>query len=322
MQYRRIGRSGVKVSEVALGSWLTIGRTVAETTGRTLVHKAFDLGINFFDTADVYNKGEAEKALGRVIGDFRRDDLFLATKCFFPMSDLPNDKGLSKKHIVESVHNSLTRLGTDYIDLFQFHRMDPETPIDETVRAIDELIRQGKVLYWGVSQWPADKIREAAAVARAMNANPPTSNQPVYNALARNVEEEVMPACEELGIGLVVFSPLAQGVLTGKYVPGASAPAGSRGADEKSNMFMVDTMSEEILGRVQRLKQLVEKHGATPAQFALAWCLRKAIVSSVIIGATKTEQIEENVKASGLELSEEVWAEAEKILGDDTRHGF
>ncbi|MCO5297668.1 MAG: aldo/keto reductase family protein [Fimbriimonadaceae bacterium] len=316
MNYRRLGRSGVKVSEVALGSWLTIGRTVAETTGRTLVHKAFDLGINFFDTADVYNKGEAEKALGRVIGDFRRDDLFLATKCFFPMSERPNDQGLSKKHIVESVHNSLARLGTDYIDLFQFHRMDPETPVDETVRAIDELIKQGKVLYWGVSQWPAERIREAASVARELNANPPSSNQPVYNALNRGVENEVMPACEELGMGLVVFSPLAQGVLTGKYAPGAPVPAGSRGADEKSNMFMADNLTDDVLGRVQKLKLLAEKHGATTAQFALAWCLRKAIVSSVIIGATRPEQIEENAKASGLELPEEVWAEAETILGD------
>lgn len=318
MRYRRLGRSGVKVSEVALGSWLTIGRSVAETTGRTLVHKAFDLGINFFDTADVYNRGEAEKALGRVIGDFRRDDLFLATKCFFPMSDLPNDQGLSKKHIFESVHNSLARLGTDYIDLFQFHRMDPDTPVDETVRAIDELIKQGKVLYWGVSQWSAEKIREAAQVARDLNANPPSSNQPVYNMLVRGVEEEVLPACEELGLGLVVFSPLAQGVLTGKYAPGSPPPTGSRGADDKSNMFMADTMTDDVLGRVQKLGELAAKHGATSAEFALAWCLRQSAVSSVIIGATKPEQIEENVKASGLDLPDEVWAEAESILGERT----
>ena len=320
MNYRRLGRSGVRVSEVALGSWLTIGRTVGENPGRAIVHMAFDLGINFFDTADVYNQGEAEKALGRMLTEFRRDDIFLATKCFFPMSERVNDQGLSKKHIFESVHNSLKRLETDYIDLYQFHRFDPNTPIDESVRAVDELIRQGKILYWGVSEWPAEKIQEAVDVAKAMNANLPSSNQPVYNALNRGVEEQVLPTCHRNGLGMVVFSPLAQGVLTGKYLPGQPAPAGSRGADEKSNMFMASMMEDAVLERVQRLGALLAEHDTSVAAFALAWCLRQEAVSSVIIGATRPEQVEENVKASGLELPLGVWEEAEKILGDGTRN--
>ncbi len=308
----------MRVSEVALGSWLTLGRSLGENPGRAMVHRAFELGINFFDTADVYNRGEAERALGRVLKEFRRDDLFVATKCFFPMSEAVNDQGLSKKHIFESAHNSLQRLETDYIDLYQFHRFDPNTPIDESVRAVDELIKQGKILYWGVSEWPADKIQEVVDVATSMNANLPSSNQPVYNALNRKVEAQVLPTCHRNGLGLVVFSPLAQGALTGKYLPGQPPPAGSRGADEKSNMFMTEVLADDVLGRVQRLGALLAGHGASVAQFALAWCLRQEAVSSVIIGATRPEQVEENAQASGLELPASVWEEAEKILADGT----
>jgi voltage-dependent potassium channel beta subunit len=310
MRYRQLGRYGVKVSEVALGGWLTHGRSISDDTTSDIVHRAFDLGINFFDTADVYNAGEAEKALGKAIGDLRRDDLFIATKCFFPMSDRPNDRGLSRKHIVESVHNSLKRMGLEYIDLMQFHRYDETTPVDESVRAVEDLIRQGKVLYWGTSEWQAHQIVDAFH----LSTYPAASNQPVYNMLQRGIESSVIPACEELGIGQVVFSPLAQGVLTGKYLPGQPPPAGSRGADAESNMFMARYMTDEVLSRVQKLKGFAEEKGLTMPQLALAWCLRQQNVSSVIVGATSVAQLEANVAASGVELEPEEFEAAEAIL--------
>ncbi|HZH98421.1 MAG TPA: aldo/keto reductase family protein [Fimbriimonadaceae bacterium] len=310
MNYRQLGRYGVKVSEVALGGWLTHGRSIADETTSEIVHRAFDLGINFFDTADVYNAGEAEKSLGKAIAGLRREDLFIATKCFFPMSDRPNDRGLSRKHIVESVHNSLSRMGIDYIDLMQFHRYDETTPVDESVRAVEDLIRQGKVLYWGTSEWKAHQIVDAFHISTY----PAASNQPVYNMLQRGIESSVIPACEELGIGQVVFSPLAQGVLTGKYLPGQPPPEGSRGADAESNMFMGRYMTDEVLSRVQKLKGFAEERGLTMPQLALAWCLRQPNVSSVIVGATSVRQLEANVAASGVELQPEDFEEAEAIL--------
>ncbi len=314
MQYRKLGRYGIRVSEVALGGWLTQGRSISDDTTNAIVKEAFDLGINFFDTADVYNLGEAEKSLAKAIKGFRRDDLVIATKCFFPMSDRPNDRGLSRKHIYESVHNSLKRLEVDYIDLMQFHRYDPDVPTEESVRAVDDLIRQGKILYWGVSEWPAHEITHAYHLAKEMNCLPPASNQPVYNMLNRGIEKSVIPACTELGIGQVVFSPLAQGILTGKYEPGKPLPAGSRGADDKSNMFMQGLLNDDVLGRVQRLKAFAESHGTTVGKFALAWCLRQSNLSSVIVGASTVEQIKENVDASALKFDASVWEEAEKIL--------
>ncbi len=314
MNYRKLGRYGVRVSEVALGGWLTHGRSLEDATTSQIVHRAFELGINFFDTADVYNAGEAEKSLAVAIKDLKREDLFIATKCFFPMSDRPNDRGLSRKHIFESVHNSLKRLQLDYIDLMQFHRLDPETPIDETVRAIDDLIKQGKVLYWGVSEWPAQKLTEAVLTSKELNANPPASNQPSYSMLNRYVEDAVLPVSEQYGIGNVVFSPLAQGVLTGKYLPGQAPEKGTRAADDKSNMFMGWLMKDENLHRVQDLKAFVEPMGYTLPQFALAWCLRQKTVSSVIMGATSIAQLEANVTASGVNLDAEVWTKAENIL--------
>jgi voltage-dependent potassium channel beta subunit len=315
MLYRKLGKSGVKVSEVALGGWLTQGRSITDDATAGVVRRAFDLGINFFDTADAYNAGEAEKALAKAVKEIRRDDLFLATKCFFPITEAPNDRGLSRKHVFESVHNSLKRLQTDYIDLMQCHRYDAETPVEETVRAMDDLIRQGKILYWGVSEWKAHQIAEAMAICKSLNAYAPVSNQPFYNMLGRGVEESVIPTCEQFGLGLVVFSPLAQGVLTGKYKPGEKAPEGSRGADEKSNMWMRELKDDEILGRVQKLKGFAEEHGCTLPQLALAWILRRNVVSSVIVGATKPEQIEDNAAASGLSFPDEVWDQAERILG-------
>lgn len=315
MNYRRLGRSSVKVSEVAVGGWMTHGRSIGDDVTTAIVHRAFDLGINFFDTADVYNNGEAEKALAKAIQGLRRADLFIATKCFFPMSDRPNDRGLSRKHIFESVHDSLKRLDTDYIDLMQCHRWDPDTRLEESVRAFEDLIRQGKILYWGVSEWKAHQIAEAVQTAERLNAFAPISNQPNYSMLQRYIEESVLPACEAMGLGQVCFSPLSQGALTGKYKPGSPAPTGSRGADEKSNMWMGGVLADDVLKRIERLAAFAEECGSPSlAAFALAWCLRQPGVSSVIIGATKPEQVEANAQASGLTFDDEVWTKAEAIL--------
>jgi voltage-dependent potassium channel beta subunit len=314
VKYRQLGKWGVKVSEVALGGWLTHGRSIDDDTTSAIVHRAFELGVNFFDTADVYNRGEAEKALAKATKGMRRESLFIATKCFFPMSDEPNDKGLSRKHIFESVHNSLKRLATDYVDLMQCHRNDPEVPVEETVRAMDDLIRQGKVLYWGVSEWPADRIELACRTAEDLGCCPPASNQPVYHMLNRYIEEAVLPTSQANGLGQVVFSPLAQGVLTGKYVPGEAPPEGSRAADESSNMFMGKLLTDETLAKVQSLGKVAAKYGCTTSQFALAWCLRQPGVSSVIVGATKVTQIEENAAASELAIPAEAWDEADAAL--------
>lgn len=314
MEYRKLGKWGIRVSEVGLGGWLTHGRSIDDGTTEAIVHRAFDLGVNFFDTADAYNAGEAEKALGKAIRGFRRMDLVLATKCFFPISDRPNDQGLSRKHIVESVNRSLTHLGTDYLDLMQFHRFDPEVPAEEYVRAMDDLIRQGKVLYWGVSMWNSEQITEATMVANEMHCCPPVSNQPLYNMFHREIEEDVIPTCERLGLGQVVFSPLAQGVLTGKYKPGAAPPAGSRAADSNSNQWMGGDMTEERLSQVETIGAVAAECGLTTGQFALAWCLRLSNVSSVIVGATKVSHIEDNVGASGAMVPPEIWQKVETVL--------
>ncbi len=314
VNYRKLGRFNIKVSEVAVGGWLTHGRSIDDSVTTEIIHKAFDLGVNFFDSADVYNAGEAEKSLGRAIVGLRREDLVIATKCYFPMSERPNDRGLGRKHITESVHNSLKRLNLDYVDLMQFHRFDSETCLDETVRAIDDLVRAGDVLYWGVSEWSAQQITDLVHTSKALNANPPASNQPLYNMFSRGIESGVLAACEQFGLGNVVFSPLAQGVLTGKYKPGAPPPEGSRGADSSSNMFMARLLTDESLQRVQNLEEFAKGHDLGLAEFALAWCLRQKQVSSVIIGATSVSQVEANVKASGVSLEPLVWERAEQIL--------
>ena len=314
MNYRKLGRFNIKVSEVGVGGWLTHGRSIDDEVTSEIIKKSFDLGVNFFDTADVYNNGAAEKSLGRAIKGFKREDLVIATKCYFPMSERPNDRGLGRKHIYESVHASLKRLDIDYIDLMQFHRFDAETALDETVRAIDDLVRAGKVLYWGVSEWKAQQITDLVHTAKELNASPPASNQPIYNMITRGIEEAVLPTSEQFGIGNVVFSPLAQGVLTGKYLPGVPAPEGTRGADTSSNMFMSRFLTEDLLVRVQNLKEYVESLGHSLPEFALAWCLRQKAVSSVIIGATSPAQVEANVRASGIQLDSLVWERAERIL--------
>lgn len=312
MEYRRVGRSGLQVSEIGLGSWLTLGSSVGGTGSDELVQRAFDLGVNFFDTADVYAQGAAEEALGHALRGLPRSQLVVATKCFFAMSERPNDAGLSRKHVVESVEASLRRLRLDHIDLHQCHRHDPDVPVEETVRAYEDLIRQGKLLYWGVSVWSGAQIREACEIADATGAYRPISNQPGYSILRREVEGEVMPVCRELGIAQLAFSPLAQGALTGKYAGGAR-PAGSRATDPQRNRWMRELLSEDSSARVERLAPIAHELGVSMAQLALAWCLRRPEVSSVIAGATRLEQLEDNCKASGLALAREILERIDEI---------
>ena len=301
------------MSEISLGSWLTLGSSVDRAATRDIVHAAYDLGINFFDTADAYANGAGEEALGAALQGFPRRYVVIATKCFFPMSDRPNDRGLSRKHIFESVEDSLRRLGSDYIDLLQCHRADPNTPLEETVCAFEDLIRQGKILYWGTSEWRAEGIAEACQVANTRHAYRPISNQPQYSILRRGIEKKVLPTCEREGVGQVVWSPLAQGALTGKYA-GGSVPAGSRAADQDRNRFMTDFLAPEELARVEKLRPLADAQGISMAQLALAWCLRKPNVASAIIGATRKPQLEENVKASGLKLPDEIVAKIDALF--------
>ncbi len=315
MQYRSIGRYGIKVSAIGLGGWLTHGRTVKGESLDRMVRAAFENGVNFFDTADVYARGEAERALGAAIQGMRREDLVIATKCFWPMSDGVNDRGLSRKHIFESVHASLRRLGVDYIDLFQFHRYDVETPVEESIRAIDDLIRQGKVLYWGVSEWSAAQIRDACHTAREIGAGPPISDQPLYNLIERGIESEVLPVCASEGMGVLAFSPLAQGVLTGKYRPGAKPPEGSRATDEGAAQFMTKYLQPQVLEAVERLEALAGEAACSLAQFALAWCLRQPEVSAVIVGATREEQLMENLCAVDTQVDPGLFARAVELLG-------
>ncbi len=304
MQYRRLGQSGLKVSSVSLGSWLTMGNAIEQKASDDLVRHAFEKGINLFDTADIYNKGEGERALGRALEGLRREDLVLASKCFFPMSDNPNDQGLSRKHIHESINGTLQRLGTDYVDLYQCHREDPEVPLEETAQAMHDLIVMGKVLYWGTSLWPAWKIASVVELCRQNRWHAPVSNQPRYNLFNREVEAEVLPACGALGIGQIVYSPLAQGVLTGKYKAGQTPAADTRAGNAKVNQLIGQFMTEARLAAVDRLVALAAELNQTPAQVALAWCLRRSEVSSVIVGATKVSQLEDNLGAVDLHLSE------------------
>lgn len=288
MKYRNLGRAGVKVSEVALGSWLTYGGATENQTAKECIERAYDLGINFFDTANAYARGESEKVVGASLKPYRRDSFVLATKVFFPMGDGPNDKGLSRKHIMEQAHLSLKRLDTDYIDLYQCHRYDDSVPLEETLRALDDLVTQGKVLYVGVSQWSAKNIQDALDLADKWNFDRIVSNQPYYNAIGRDLEKEVLPLCEKEGIGQIVYSPLAQGVLTGKYKPGQEIPADSRAADPNQNMFLNrGQLDQDVLEKVQKLQPIAARLDLSMAQLALAWCLRKPILSSVIIGASR-----------------------------------
>ncbi|HEX8234616.1 MAG TPA: aldo/keto reductase family protein [Abditibacteriaceae bacterium] len=316
MEYRRLGKSGVKVSEVSLGSWLTYGGATENETATQCIHRAYELGINFFDTANVYARGESEKVVGAALKNFARDSYVLATKVYFPMGDGPNDRGLSRKHIMEQCHLSLKRLGTDYIDLYQCHRYDENVPLEETLRALDDLVSQGKVLYVGVSEWNAAQIGDALQLADKLNLDRIVSNQPYYNMLGRGLEKEVLPLCDREGIGQVVFSPLAQGVLTGKYKPGQKPPEGTRAGDPKQNQFLNGgNLDEEQLQKVEKLKPIAGREGLSMAQMALAWCLRQPMVSSVIIGASRPQQVDDNASASGKKLSDETLREIDQALG-------
>jgi aryl-alcohol dehydrogenase-like predicted oxidoreductase len=314
VEYRRLGGSGVKVSEISLGSWLTYGGSVAEEQARACIYRAYELGINFFDTANVYMQGAAEEIVGRALEGFARDSYFLATKVYFPMGEGPNDRGLSRKHITEQCHASLRRLGVDYLDLYQCHRYDEDTPLEETLRALDDLVRQGKVLYVGVSEWTADQIADALRLAGEMNLDRIVSNQPRYNMIQRQIEAEVIPLCEREGVGQVVFSPLAQGVLTGKYRPGEAPEQGTRAANPESNRFMRELMNEEVLSAVDRLGPLASEAGLSMSQLALAWVLRQDNVSSAIIGASRPEQVEDNAAAAGVRLPPDVASEIDGVL--------
>ena len=318
MRYRRLGNSGLRLSEVGLGGWLTFGHVHDERSGRAVIDRAFDSGVNFYDTANVYAAGECEKMWGRLLGAHPRSSYVLATKVYFPMGEGPNDRGLSRKHIVEQCEASLRRLGTDYIDLYQCHRFDAETPLEETVRAMDDLVHQGKILYWGFSCWPVDAIRRTFDIC-GDRLYAPISSQPHYNMLLRDLEVEVMPACRDLGVGHVVFSPLEQGLLTGKYRPGQPLPEGSRAADERQNQFIAERAGDQrTLEHIARLREVADDVGCTVGQLALAWILAHPEITSCIVGATRPEQIEENAGASGIELGPDQLARIDGIIGPVT----
>jgi len=302
-----------------LGSWLTYGGAVEESAARECIARAFERGINFFDTANVYGRGRAEEVVGRAIAAFDRDDVVLATKVYFPMGSGPNDRGLSRKHIREQIDRSLIRLGTHYVDLYQCHRYDVATPLDETCGAMNDLVQAGKILYWGVSEWTADQIAAAVALCRARGWAEPVSNQPQYSALWRRIEARVLPACREYGLGNVVWSPLAMGILSGKYTDAAHPPAGTRAAGESAEM-MDRYYSQPVLDAVQRLEPLANEAGCSIAQLSLAWCLRDDAISAVIVGATKPEQVDHNAAAGELDVDPRIFTEMEAILAPVLPH--
>jgi aryl-alcohol dehydrogenase-like predicted oxidoreductase len=314
MQYRHLGRSGLMVSEISYGNWITHGSQVEEEQATACVNAALDLGITTFDTADVYAGTRAEAVLGRALAGQRREGLEIFTKVFWPTGPGANDRGLSRKHIHESINGSLRRLQTDYVDLYQAHRYDYSTPLEETMETFADIVHAGKALYIGVSEWRASEIRAAHELARELKI-PLVSNQPQYNMLWRVIEAEVVPTSEELGLGQVVFSPIAQGVLTGKYLPGQPAPDGSRATDEKSGAnFIRRWLRDDVLTRVQQLKPIAEKAGLSLAQLAVAWVLQNPNVSSAIVGATRPEQLQDNVKASGVKLDAELLKAIDEVL--------
>ncbi len=314
MHYRNLGNTGLKVSEISLGSWLTYGNAVAKDTAVKTMDRAYELGVNFFDTANVYNRGEAEKVVGEALRRHERSSYVLATKVFFPMSDRPNDSGLSRKHMMESAAASLKRLGLDYVDILYCHRFDPQTPLDETLRAFDDLIRQGKVLYAGISEWSAAQIEQATRVSDRFLLNHIVVNQPKYNMLHRDIEREVIPVSQRNGIGQVVFSPLAQGLLTGKYASVEDVPADSRAADSRMNSFIKRDLNRDALEKVGRLTAVSDGLGIPLTRLALAWILRQPGVASALVGASRPEQIEENVKASGVALDPDTLDKIEEAL--------
>jgi aryl-alcohol dehydrogenase-like predicted oxidoreductase len=315
VEFRRLGRSGLSVSEISYGNWITHGNQVEEEAAHACVRAALDAGITTFDTADVYAGTRAESILGRALQGVRRESYELFTKAYWPTGEGPNDRGLGRKHLLESCHASLRRLQTDHLDLYQAHRFDRSTPLEETMLAYADLVRQGKVLYVGVSEWTASQITEAAALARELRV-PLISNQPQYSMLWRVIEAEVVPACEREGISQIVWSPIGQGVLTGKYEPGSPPPAGSRATDPSGSGFISRMLNDTVLSRVQDLRPVAEDCGLSMAQLAIAWVLQNDNVASAIIGATRPEQVVENVKAAGVRLEPAVLGRIDEVLGD------
>lgn len=316
MEYRRLGSTGMYISEISYGNWITHGSQVESEAAIKCVREALAQGITTFDTADVYAATKAEVVLGKALKGVKRESYELFTKVYWPTGSGKNDRGLSRKHIMESAHASLKRLNTDHIDLYQAHRFDYETPLEETLGAFDDLIRQGKVIYIGFSEWSAAQIAQALKIQDARGYDRFISSQPQYSALWRVIESEVIPLSQKEGIGQIVWSPMAQGVLTGKYLPGKKAPSGSRATDKKSGAAMISRwMSDEVLTAVQKLRPIAQSLDLSMSQLALAWVLQNPNVSSAIMGATKPSQIRDNVKASGVKLSEEVMKAIDSALG-------
>jgi voltage-dependent potassium channel beta subunit len=307
MQYRQLGRWGLRVSALGLGSYLTIGMKVDETASREVVRAAYEAGINYYDTANAYNRGEAERVLGRCLAEYPRESLVVLTKVFAPMGEGPNDRGLSAKHIREQCEASLRRLGMDYVDIYMCHRPDPTVPMEETVRAMEDLARQGKIIYWGVSEWTPLQMADGLRVARELNARPLAVHQPRYNLLWRYPEQTGFPFSLREGIGNVVFSSLAHGMLTGKYRPGERPPAGTRASDPDQNSVINNLYwNEENLRRGQALMAIAKEAGTTAAALSIAWCLRHGAVSSVILGARTAEQVQENLRALDVRITPEL----------------
>jgi aryl-alcohol dehydrogenase-like predicted oxidoreductase len=317
MEFRYLGNSGLKISEITYGNWLTHGSQVENDVATQCVRAALDEGISTFDTADVYANTAAETVLGEALKGERRESLEIFTKVYWPTGPRgKNDTGLSRKHILESINGSLQRLQTDYVDLYQAHRYDVETPLEETMQAFADVVRQGKALYIGVSEWTADQIRAGHALAQDLGIQL-ISSQPQYSMLWRVIEDEVVPTCAELGLSQIVWSPIAQGVLSGKYVPGQAPPAGSRATDEKGGADMIKRfMEDDVLSRVQDLKPVADELGLTMAQLAVAWVLQNDNVAAALVGASRPEQVSENVKAAGVKIPEELMTRIEKTLGD------
>jgi len=313
MRYRTLGNSGLNLSTIGLGSWLTFGNTVERETARACILRAWELGVNFIDTANVYARGAAEETLGPIVAELERGELVLATKVYFPMGDGANQRGLSRKHIRDQIDRSLARLRVDYVDLYQCHRFDVTTPLEETCEAMNDVVRAGKTLYWGVSEWNADQIAGAVTLCAARGWAVAISNQPQYSALWRRIEGRVLPASRRYGIGNVVWSPLAMGILSGKYTDASRPPSGSRASSAYKEM-MEDYFLQPVLDAVQALRPLAERAGCTLSQLALAWCLRQPEVTSAIVGATKVEHVEENVSAADLDVDPAIFAEMDRVL--------
>jgi aryl-alcohol dehydrogenase-like predicted oxidoreductase len=317
MNFRYLGNSGLKISEITYGNWLTHGSQVENDVATQCVRAALDAGISTFDTADVYANTAAETVLGEALQGERRESLEIFTKVYWPTGPGgKNDMGLSRKHVMESINGSLKRLQTDYVDLYQAHRYDTETPLEETMQAFADIVRQGKALYIGVSEWTADQIRDGHKLAKDLGFQL-ISSQPQYSMLWRVIEDEVVPTCEELGISQIVWSPVAQGVLTGKYLPGQPLPQGSRATDEKGGAnFISRFLTDDVLTRVQGLKAVADEAGLTMAQLAVAWVLQNDNVAAALVGASRPEQVAENVKAAGVKLEPELMTKIDEVLGD------